>query len=203
MPDEKNPNEPPDENQPVDEKTTELVSYLDGEMDPDEADELEAQIGRDQKLRREADSLKRAWDMLDFLPRPEPSANFTEKTISQIMPLQNAPATGSSLTRASSLVPPRPSSSSVAVVPAAPPAKPLNRKLLLALSLLAVALGWFLQRPIQKAFQADDSKNNDAQLLSEIRLLKNLKYYRQIEDFSFLQALDTPELFAEETTTRE
>lgn len=207
MAENRSPDDPRDDEPPDDERTAELVSYLDGELSPEEADEIEAELGRDKRLRGEADSLKRAWDLLDFLPRSEPSSNFTERTLSQIAPLQNLPATGSSLTRS-----PSPanqartsgSGGSVVSVPAAPAGSGRVRVVGwgMALALLGL-LGWFVQRPLQQLFSPRDDKNADAQLLSELRLLKNLKFYRHIDDLSFLQALDQPELFAEEPFARD
>lgn len=190
-----------------DERTAELVSYLDGELSPEEADEIEAELGRDKRLRSQADSLKRAWDLLDFLPRSEPSSNFTERTLSQIAPLQNLPATGSSLARSPSLPNQFRSSgsgASIAPVAAAPTGSGRIRFVRWAAGLTLFALlGWFVQRPLQQLFSPRDDKNADAQLLSELRLLKNLKFYRHIDDISFLQALDQPELFAEEPFARD
>lgn len=200
------PNDLPDDDSPDDERTAELVSYLDGELNPEEVDEIEAELGRDKQLRNEVDSLKRAWDLLDFLPRTEPSSNFTERTLSHIAPLQSLPASGSSLSRSASPGnAPRTSGSGVSIVPAVTPAGGRRTRLVswsVAMVLFGF-LGWFLQRPLQQLFAPRDDKNTDAQLLSELRLLKNLKYYRHIDDFSFLQALDQPELFAEEPFTRD
>lgn len=70
---------------PLDENDREdLVAYLDGELDAQEARALEARLHLNPEARQEADSLKRAWDMLDYLPRPEPSADFTHRTIERL-----------------------------------------------------------------------------------------------------------------------
>ena len=66
--------------------TEELVAYLDGELDPSQAEVMATKLSLNPKLRAEADSLKRAWDVLDMLPKPKPSASFTAKTISQVLP---------------------------------------------------------------------------------------------------------------------
>lgn len=71
--------------QPLDENDREdLVAYLDGELDEQEARALEARLHIDPNARQEAESLKRAWDMLEYLPRPEPSPNFTHRTIEKL-----------------------------------------------------------------------------------------------------------------------
>jgi anti-sigma factor RsiW len=65
-----------------------LVAYLDGELHGEAARAIEAKINLYPEVRAEAESLKRAWDLLDFLPRHEPSPTFTERTVSRVVPLQ-------------------------------------------------------------------------------------------------------------------
>ena len=61
-----------------------LVAYLDGEMDEETAQAFEARLGRDADLRAEAEALKRTWELLDYLPRPEPSGGFTQRTLERL-----------------------------------------------------------------------------------------------------------------------
>src|SRR4051812_1944661 len=70
----------------------ELVAYLDGELDEEQAHSVEARISMDPTLRAEAETLKRAWDMLDYLPRPEPSPSFTNRTLDRISVRETAAA---------------------------------------------------------------------------------------------------------------
>ena len=55
----------------------ELVAYLDGELNEEAARQVEERISLDPKARAEADALKKAWDLLDYLPKPEPSPSRT------------------------------------------------------------------------------------------------------------------------------
>jgi hypothetical protein len=64
-----------------------LVAYLDGELGGEAARALEAKLNLSPEARAEADSLKRTWDLLDFLPRAEPSPRFTERTLSRLSPV--------------------------------------------------------------------------------------------------------------------
>jgi anti-sigma factor RsiW len=76
------------ERQPLNEQErADLVAYLDGELHGAAAQAIEARLSLDPEARAEAESLRRAWDMLDFLPRPEASPNFTERTMSRILPV--------------------------------------------------------------------------------------------------------------------
>jgi anti-sigma factor RsiW len=71
--------------QPLDEDDREdLVAYLDGEADKKTARSVEAKLAVNADARQEAEALKRAWDLLDYLPRPEPSPNFTHRTIERL-----------------------------------------------------------------------------------------------------------------------
>src|SRR6516225_5446353 len=67
-----------------DEERSELIAYLDGELNDKAARALEAKLGRDPGTRAEADALRRTWEMLDYLPRPEPTAGFTQRTIQSV-----------------------------------------------------------------------------------------------------------------------
>jgi anti-sigma factor RsiW len=67
-----------------DDERADLISYLDGEMDEEMAQAFEARLGRDPQLRAEADAMKKTWELLDYLPRPEPSASFTHQTLERL-----------------------------------------------------------------------------------------------------------------------
>ena len=67
-----------------DKEREELIAFLDGEVDEETAQAYEARITVDPKMRAEADAFKQAWDMLDYLPRPEPSPNFTNRTLDRL-----------------------------------------------------------------------------------------------------------------------
>src|SRR4051812_21353285 len=65
-----------------------LVAFLDGELTGEAARALETKLSLDPAARAEAESLKRTWELLDFLPRSEPSPAFTQKTISKLAPIR-------------------------------------------------------------------------------------------------------------------
>jgi anti-sigma factor RsiW len=62
----------------------ELVAYLDGELDEQASQAFEARMTRDRKLRAEAEALKKTWELLDYLPRAEPSPTFTNQTLERL-----------------------------------------------------------------------------------------------------------------------
>lgn len=63
----------------------ELVAYLDGELPADQAREFEQRIAAEPALRRRLNELERTWDMLDVLPRSEPTEVFTRSTIELVL----------------------------------------------------------------------------------------------------------------------
>ena len=70
--------------QPLNEdERAELIAYLDGELDDNSAAKIEAQINCDPRVRAEAEALRRSWGLLDYLPKPEPSPQFTQRTVTK------------------------------------------------------------------------------------------------------------------------
>lgn len=148
-----------------------LVAFLDGELSGPRARAMQARLSLDPVVRAEADALRRAWNLLDFLPRPEPSPAFTSRTLDRISPVG---------TRRSN------------------PAKQGRwRSRLLGLGwaaavLLAAGLGygvgsrWGPREPGEK------------DLVRDLRLIEYKHYYDLIEDFDFLRELDQPDLFGED-----
>ena len=78
----------------------ELIAYLDGELAPDAAQKLESKLAADAAVRTRATEYKKTFDLLDYLPKPEPSADFTNRTLTKIQP---ALVAGSSSSQAFSL----------------------------------------------------------------------------------------------------
>jgi anti-sigma factor RsiW len=61
-----------------------LVQYLDGELDEEAAQALQARLANDPVLRQEAEALKRTWELLDYLPQPTLSETFTSRTLEKL-----------------------------------------------------------------------------------------------------------------------
>jgi hypothetical protein len=73
---------------PADPFEAELVAYLDGELDPAAARRIETRLAGDPQARAKAAALKKTFDLLDYLPKPEPSATFTSRTLDKLPALQ-------------------------------------------------------------------------------------------------------------------
>src|ERR1700676_3083783 len=67
-----------------------LVAFLDGELKGEAARALETKLSLDPTARAEAEALKRTWDLLDYLPKPEPSPSFTKRTLEKLAPIRSA-----------------------------------------------------------------------------------------------------------------
>lgn len=65
-----------------------LVAYLDGELESADARALEAKLSLNPAARTEADTLRRTWELLDHLPRSQPSPTFTHRTLERLSPIR-------------------------------------------------------------------------------------------------------------------
>jgi anti-sigma factor RsiW len=148
-----------------------LIAYLDGELHGEAARAIEAKISRDPAIRKEAESLKRTWAMLDFLPRPAPSPSFTEQTLSRISPVQTGRM---------------------------PALWPRWRWWLLGLGWAASLLlaGWAGYAGYSRL--APPPEPGEKELLRDLRIIENKRMYEAAGDIDFLRALDHPDLFGEE-----
>ena len=61
-----------------------LVAYLDGELDADQARAVEDRLSRDAEYRRQLRELQQTWDLLDQLPTAEVDDRFTQTTLAMV-----------------------------------------------------------------------------------------------------------------------
>jgi anti-sigma factor RsiW len=78
----------PDQPPLNDDERNDLVAYLDGQLEDAKARQMAARLSLDAKARAEADALGRVWDLLDYLPRAEPSPSFTHRTLERVSVLR-------------------------------------------------------------------------------------------------------------------
>jgi anti-sigma factor RsiW len=69
-----------DRNEISSEEKADLVAFLDGEADPGLADKLEERIAHSPRVREEARALQESFALLEFLPMPKTSKDFTRRT---------------------------------------------------------------------------------------------------------------------------
>ncbi|MFO0928900.1 MAG: hypothetical protein U0736_18080 [Gemmataceae bacterium] len=154
----------------------ELVAYLDGELSGDAARAVEARISLNPHVRAEAESLRRTWDLLDYLPRTDPSPRFTERTLSRIDP--------------------PPAVDPVASIPLRGRLRwwrPMVLGLGWAALLLVAAFGGYRVTVALLPHEAGDKD-----LLRDLRLIENKRFYDLVDDVEFLRKLDDPDLFGDD-----
>ncbi|MHB1422020.1 MAG: anti-sigma factor family protein [Gemmataceae bacterium] len=147
-----------------------LVAYLDGELSGTAARALEAKLSLNSAARAEADALRRTWELLDFLPRSQPSSRFTRQTLQRLTPIRTGEQRNWRRWRMRCL------------------GLSWAAALLMAGWCGYAGYNWIVPR-----------QPGERELLQDLRILENKRIYERMEDVDFWRALDTPELFGEES----
>jgi hypothetical protein len=154
-----------------------LVAYLDGELEGDAARAIEQKLALDPAARAEADALKRTWDLLDFLPKTEPSPNFTHRTLDRLGPIKTG---------------------------VQPESARRGWRLALfgtgwAAAVVLAALGGYFGFnrlvPSPTRHREVAPEPSDAELARDLNVIKNKRLYELAEDIDFVRELDQPDLF--------
>ena len=201
-------NTAPDDGPVPDPFETELVAYLDGELDPAAARQVEARLAKDPAARTRAAELKRSFDMLDYLPRTEPSPTFTTRTLDKLPVLKPAANGGGSAPQPAAARPTASRSGPIAsssmpisleedAAPEPRAARP--RRFLRAAGIVAAvsafaALGYLaaaVARPY--LFPARDREGE-----VESRVVEHLPLYAVADDLAFVAELAKPEYFGDD-----
>ena len=140
-----------------------LVAYLDGELPDPEAQVIAAKLTQSMTARREADSLQKTWEMLDLLPRPQASENFTTRTLAEAEVLAGR---GDRFTSAAS---------------------DFGRKILAGVGWSAVAVALFL---VGYTITLRLWPNPSARLATDLSIAESLDAYREVGGIEFLRQLD-------------
>ena len=171
---------PPDD--AVDPADADLVAYLDGELDEPDARTVESKLALDPTVRARADAYKKTYDLLDYLPRPEPSADFTARTLTRLQPAIAGP-----------------------VSPFAGQAAGGGRgRVLIWVVLAAVGLAaGFAGHAAVRAVIGPPRVDPDTLPLSDLRVIERLPLYLGVDDLAFVRALDEPDLFGRDARSVE
>ena len=204
----------------------ELVAYLDGELDPAAARKVEARLAKDPAARARAAELKKSFDLLDYLPKPEPSPTFTSRTLDKLPTVKPAavtaappnsvtPAPGlptaAAAAVARSVVTPRPRGTGSTSMPLPldeasdprPSTAPRSR-LLRGLAVAAVVcvfagLGYVTAAKVQSHYYAVRDKEPEGPKVDvDARVIENLPEYAAADDIGFVVELTRPELFGDD-----
>ena len=161
----------------TEQERADLVAYLDGELEGAAARSLEAKLTLDPAARAEADALKRTWDLLDYLPRAEPSPSFTYRTLERLTPVPAGRRFGPGRRW-----------------------RPWALGMGWAAAVLAACVGGYagmrLVRP--RGPDGPDPRQQDQELVRDLRVIENKRLYEAVEDVEFLEKLDRPDLFGDD-----
>ena len=150
-----------------------LIAYLDGELDADDSRTVESKLAFDAATRAKADEYKKTYDLLDYLPKPEPSATFTARTLTKLQPVL-APSGSAPVL-----------SASVIAVPAAP-RRVWPELFLWAFAIAAVgAAGYFGHLLAQPYLNPPKEAEKFDQ--ADLPLIHDLPLYLGVDDLDFLR----------------
>jgi anti-sigma factor RsiW len=159
----------------TEQQRADLVAYLDGELTGEAARAPERTLSLNEAARAEAESLRRTWNLLDFLPRPSPSADFTEKTISRLMPVHKGATTPDA-------------------------GLETNWRLIGGLVGWAAALFIAVLLGHRSYLRLTSRGPGEKELIRDLRVIENKRFYDLVDDLDFLRQLDQPDLFGEESS---
>jgi anti-sigma factor RsiW len=170
-----------------DEQRAELVAYLDGELPKPMAQAIEAKLNTDPRMRAEVDTLRRTWELLDHLPKPEPTPQFASRTLDRI-----------STIRISALRSPVGRSKGNSWDRLRPWTLGIGWAAAVVLAAIAGYSGGQLLSHRPESSKSDDSERVQSELAKDFRVIENQRLYVHADDLEFIRALQEPELFGDE-----
>lgn len=150
--------------------TEKLVAYLDGELPEGEARDVEQSLASDPTMRAEVEKLNRAWELLDLLPRPNASGEFSSRTLATLKV--------SGVTTA--LPDEKASAQTVALEIAEPRRFKIPRMVAWSAGLVAICVIGFVVGRMTARPESDV-------WLDDLALIEQLDLYREIGDAQFLR----------------
>ena len=163
-----------DDTREPDPAEVELVAYLDGELDAAAAARVEARIAADPAYRTRADALRRPFDLLDFLPKPEASPTFATRTLAQTQRVEPVTSASTHGRRRWAFA--------------------AGSLLAAGVALVAGYLGAAAVRPAAPVPVASAEPLS----LADLRVVENLPLLAVADDVAFLDRLAAPDLFGDE-----
>ncbi len=169
---------PQDNETPSDERLTEIVSYLDGELDDTQMNEIEHDLINDPEMRSHADILSRTWALLDSLEEVSASRQFTQDTLATVasdtVDDSRPEKTGRSLERI------RRALAQYHVIP------------YFLIGLTGGAVGLFLSDLVWQRRESSDDLSTTRVVLDNFELIKNAEQYSVVPDSEQLRSLEFP-----------
>lgn len=169
------------------EEQEDLVAFLDGEVDAlgeEKVQAIETRLNLDSAVRTEADALKRTWDLLDYLPRPEASSSFTHRTLDRLSTRETQQALRKSRRRRWLAIP----AWAAAVLIAAWAGH----------AAVSSRIEQSATEEREQHRQQAEQQRKEQDLVTDLRLIENLRFYEAVDTLEMLDALDHPDLFGED-----
>ncbi|MEZ6124941.1 MAG: hypothetical protein R3C49_17485 [Planctomycetaceae bacterium] len=174
--------------EPVDERLTQLVSYLDGELDDTEQDAIERALIGDPEMRSHADILSRTWAMLDELEEVTVSRSFTQATLATVstqMAVEKQTQGEHLFSRLARL------SARYRILPC------------FLAGVIGTSAGLWVSHRVQERRQQSPDAVRDALVLQKLDLLMNDGRYRVIPDVDSLQKVQLNTQGSDSTATKQ
>jgi anti-sigma factor RsiW len=144
-----------------------LVAYLDGELGEGEARAIATKLTHSPTARREVEALQKTWELLEYLPRPKVSEDFTARTLTEVQQLAAEGGKFEAIARQVAL-------------------RAIRVALGTTTALLAFGLGFLVTHWVWP--------NPTARLARDLPIAEHLEEYQDVGTFDFLSELvDSPE----------
>jgi hypothetical protein len=161
--------------EPDDDLDADLIAYLDGELDGPEAAAVEERLARDPAARAKAEAYKKTYDLLDYLPKPDPSPDFATRTVTRLSPVAA-------------------SASSTPAAVQTPSGWNLGWASWLVAGVLAAAGGYVAHAALRPLVDPPP-RDPEALAYEDVRVVESLPLYLGVDDLAFLRQLDESDLF--------
>jgi anti-sigma factor RsiW len=148
----------------------EIVAYLDGELQPEDAARVELRLSKDAAYRARLGQLQQAWDMLDNLRRTEADDDFVQSTVAMVAVQADEEAKTQAI-------------------------RAQRRRNFVWLALSAVVL---LAATMSFAVVHRISNRDNRRLVRDLPVIEHVDEYSNIGSFEFLKELERQNLFAAE-----
>jgi hypothetical protein len=155
-----------------------LVAYLDGELDEETVEALEATLANSAEAREEVDMLTRTWSLMDKLPQPGPSQEFTLRTLTAIQ----MEAIPSQVTHRFTWY------------------RHARRGTIVACLAMLLGIGAFFGYHTAHSFLFFPEEN--VSVIQELDVIENLDNYSDVKDIEFLEELNKQKVFDEDPDTK-
>lgn len=152
----------PDQQRLTSAERANLVAYLDGELNEAEAQAIATKLTKSVTARREIEVLEKTWSMLDHLPRPQVSDDFTARTLTEVQRLSTEGDKFESAVRQTTQ-------------------RFLRVAVWLVVGLLTVGTGYAITQWVWP--------NPTARLARDLPIAEHLDEYREVGDFELLDIL--------------